>query len=192
MPTRGYAYVPSLLRASELAKRFGGELAIEMGRPIEVVRTRLVARFLESTAEYMLTIDDDIVAPDDALDRLLATRAPVATAPCPIAVDGRIVANVKAVGSTDWVAAPANEIFPVSHTGLGFTVIHRDVFARIRTPWFQFGVASGGRSIGEDVWFSNGVTQAGLAIVCDGGVHCSHFKDGMDLLELADWPATAR
>jgi len=64
MPTRGYAYVPSLLRATDLAKRFAGELAIEMGRPIEVVRTRLVARFLESSADYMLTIDDDIVAPD--------------------------------------------------------------------------------------------------------------------------------
>jgi hypothetical protein len=188
MPTRGYAYVPSLLRATELARRFDGELAIEMGRPIELVRTRLVARFLDSTADYMLTIDDDIVAPDDAVERLLTAGAPVATAPCPIAVDGRIVANVKAVGSGEWIATPPGEVFPVSHTGLGFTLIHRDVFARIRTPWFQFGVASGGRSIGEDVWFSNGVTQAGLAIVCDGGVLCSHFKDGLDLLKLAEWP----
>jgi hypothetical protein len=188
MPTRGYAYVPSLLRAADLARRCGHELAVEIGRPIELVRSRLAARFLESTAEYLLTIDDDIVAPDDALDRLLAANAPVATAPCPIALANGIVANVKAVGSAEWVAVPPRAVFPVGHTGLGFTLIHRAVFARIRTPWFQFGAASGGRSIGEDVWFSNGVTQAGLAIVCDGSVHCSHFKDGLDLLRLAHWP----
>jgi hypothetical protein len=31
------------------------------------------------------------------------------------------------------------------------------------------------------------VTQAGLQILCDGGVRCSHFKDGIDLLKLARW-----
>ena len=63
----------------------------------------------------------------------------------------------------------------------------RDVFERTRRPWFQFGAAPGGRVIGEDVWFSNGVLQAGLEIVCDGSLHCSHVKDGMDLLKLAGW-----
>jgi hypothetical protein len=53
----------------------------------------------------------------------------------------------------------------VSQTGLGFTLIRREVFERIRTPWFQFGAASGGRVIGEDTWFSNGVTQAGFEIL---------------------------
>jgi hypothetical protein len=111
----------------------------------------------------------------------------VATAPCPIALDGRIVTNVKAVGSAEWIVVPPDDVFPVGHTGLGFTLIRRDVFARIRTPWFQFGAASGGRAIGEDVWFSNGVTQAGLEIACDGSMRCSHFKDGLDLLKLARW-----
>src|SRR5262245_4198893 len=103
MPTRGYAYAPSLLRASDIATRYGHDLVVEIGKPIELVRTRIVTRFLESTAERLLTIDDDIVAPDDAADRLLALDAPVATAPCPIAVDGRIVWNVKAEGQDEWV-----------------------------------------------------------------------------------------
>jgi len=187
MPTRGYAYAPSLLQAADLARRFGGELALEIGRPIELVRTRIVTRFLASPAGYLLMIDDDIVAPAGAAERLLALDAAVATAPCPIALQGRIVANVKAPGETDWVRVPPTGVFPVAQTGLGFTIVRRDVFARIRTPWFQFGAAAGGRSIGEDVWFSNGVTQAGLQILCDGAVRCSHFKDGMDLLKLAAW-----
>lgn len=187
MPTRGYAYAPSLLRAANLARRFEHDLLLEIGRPVELIRTRLASRFLESGADYLLTIDDDVVAPDDALDRLLALGAPVATAPYPVALDGRIVSDVKAVGGSEWIVTPPRDVFPVAHTGLGFTLIHRDVFTRIRTPWFQFGAASGGRAIGEDVWFSNGVTQAGLEILCDGSVPCSHFKEGLDLLKVARW-----
>jgi hypothetical protein len=46
---------------------------------------------------------------------------------------------------------------------------------------------SGGRVVGEDVWFSNGVTQAGFEILCDGSVRRGHFKEGLDLLKLARW-----
>lgn len=38
--------------------------------------------------------------------------------------------------------------------------------------------------VGDDVWFSNGVTQAGIEILCDGSIRCSHSKDGLDLLKL--------
>lgn len=55
MPTRGYPYAPSLLRANDLARRFGGELLLEIGRPIELVRTRIMSRFLESGADRILT-----------------------------------------------------------------------------------------------------------------------------------------
>jgi hypothetical protein len=189
MPTRGYAYAPSLMRASDLARRFGCDLVLEIGRPIELVRTRIATRFLESGAEHLVTIDDDIIAPDDAIERLLAMGAPVATAPCPIAVDGRIAWNVKALDGDEWMTELPAGSFPVRHTGLGFTVIHRDVFAAMRKPWFQFGAAGDGRVIGEDTWFSNGVTKAGLSMRCDGTVCCSHFKDGLDLLQIMREPA---
>lgn len=187
MPTRGCAYAPSLLWAADLAQRCGLQLRVEIGRPIELVRTRLVEAFLGTAATHLLMIDDDILPPAGAMERLLALDAPVATAPCPIFVDGRIVANVKGVGSDAWVEVPGSHVFPVSQTGLGLTLVRRDVFEVIRIPWFQFGASSGGRVIGEDTWFSNGVTQAGLAIVCDGSVRCSHVKDGLDLLALARW-----
>jgi hypothetical protein len=145
MPTRGYAYAPSLLTAADLARRFGRELVVEIGRPIELVRTRLVSRFLESDADYLVTVDDDIIAPAEAIDRLVALSAPVATAPCPIVTGERIMWNVKALDSEDWMAVLPGDVFPVRHTGLGFVVIRRDVFTAIRTPWFQFGAAAGGR-----------------------------------------------
>jgi hypothetical protein len=185
MPTRGYAYAPSLLRAANLARRFGHDLVLDISHPLELGRTRVISRFLESDAEHVLTIDDDVIAPDDAVDRLLALNVPVATAPYPIATDAGLVWDVKVVGTDDWLVELPSHVFPVRQTGLGFTVIHRDVFARIRKPWFQFGAAPGGRVVGEDAWFSNGVTQAGLQILCDGSIRCSHFKDGLDLTKFA-------
>jgi hypothetical protein len=185
MPSRGYAYAPGLLRAADLARRFGSELMLEIGRPIELVRTRLIQRFLASNADYVVTIDDDVVAPDDAADRLLALNAPVAAAAYPIMTEAGLVWDIKPVGSDDWMPQLPGHVFPIRHTGLGFVVIHRDVFARIRKPWFQFGAAPGGRMIGEDVWFCNGVAQAGLEILCDGSIRCSHMKDGLDLAKLA-------
>jgi hypothetical protein len=185
MPTRGYAYAPSLIRASGLARRFGHELVLGTDRPIELARTRLMLRFLETDAEHVLTIDDDVIAPDDAVDRLLALNAPVATAAYPIVTDAGLVWDVKADGTDDWIAELPNTVFPVRHMGLGFAVIHRDVFVRIRKPWFQFGAAPGGRVLGEDAWFSNGVRRAGLQILCDGSIRCSHFKDGLDLAKFA-------
>jgi hypothetical protein len=185
MPTRGYAYAPSLMRASSLARRFGHELVLGTDRPIELARTRLMLRFLETDAEHVLTIDDDVIAPDGAVDRLLALNAPVATAAYPIVTDAGLVWDVKADGTNDWIAELPNNVFPVRHMGLGFAVIHRDVFARIRKPWFQFGAAAGGRVLGEDAWFSNGVRGAGLQILCDGSIRCSHFKDGLDLAKFA-------
>jgi hypothetical protein len=185
MPSRGYAYAPGLLRAADLARRFGSELMLEIGRPIELVRTRLMTRFLASNADYIVTIDDDVVAPDDAADRLLALNAPVAAAAYPIVTEAGLVWDVKAEGTDDWMPRLPDHVFPIRHTGLGFVVIHRDVFARIRKPWFQFGAAPGGRMIGEDVWFCNGVAQAGLQILCDGSIRCSHMKEGVDLARLA-------
>lgn len=187
MPTRGYPFAPSLLHAVELSRMWGPDLLVEMGRPIELVRTRIVKVFLATAATHLLMMDDDIVPPDGALGRLVALGAAVATAPCPIAVDGRIVANVKVAVSEEWVSVPPAQPFTVTQTGLGFTLVRRDVFERIRTPWFQFGAADGGRVIGEDVWFSNGVTQSGLQIACEGTVKCRHFKDGLDLSRLAGW-----
>src|SRR5262245_8880521 len=185
MPSRGYPYALSLLRAADLSRRFGYELALEIGRPIELVRTRLVTRFLTSDAQYLLTIDDDVVAPDDAAERLLALQAAVATAAYPIMTEAGLVWDVKAVDADDWMAQLPAGVFPVRHTGLGYVLIHRDVFTPLGKPWFQFGSAPGGRMIGADVWFSNGVTQAGFQILCDGSIRCGHFKEGVDLVKLA-------
>lgn len=189
MPTRGFAYAPTTVWAVEQARRCGPPLLIEIGSPVELARTKIVRSFLATAATHLMMIDDDILPPEGAVDRLLALDADVATAPCPIFLDNRIVANVKHAGTDEWVDVPSPAVFAVSQTGLGLTLIRRHVFERIRMPWFQSGATKDGRLIGEDVWFSNGVTKAGLTLVCDGTIRCRHIKGGLDLLAAAGWGA---
>jgi hypothetical protein len=191
MPTRGHAYVPSVLQAIEFARRGSqGRFAplFEIGGPVDAVRTRIVERFLETDATHLMMLDDDVVAPDEALERLLALDAPVATAACPFGIGGQIFVNAKPNAGREWPTAPVGAIEKTRQAGLACSIIARTVFDRVAPPWFVMGTASNGRYvIGEDVWFCNRVSDAGLQIVCDSTIVCSHVKDGIDLAVLAGW-----
>jgi len=187
LPTRGTAFVPSVLQVLELSRRWGREPIIEIGGPVHVVRRRIADRFLASTASHLLTVDDDVVAPADAVERLLELDVPVAAGIYPLVVGGAIRASARRVDEADWPVAPPPEVFEAEAVGLGFTLIRRDAFERTRRPWFMFGAAPGGQPIGEDVWFCNGVRAAGLAIRCDGRLTCAHMRGGEDLRRIAGW-----
>ena len=122
MPT-----APSLPRASHLARRFrrrprAGDRPSHSSfvpdthrRAVSRVRRRAPRHDLTTTSTSRRTMRSR---------RLLALGAPVATAPCPIAVDGRIgVERVKAAMPATRVDRPNRRTapFPVRHTGLGFT-----------------------------------------------------------------------
>lgn len=188
MPTRGRAYVPALLQVIGLAQRFGSEPLIEVGGPVHVVRQRIAQRFLASDATHLLTIDDDVVAPPDGVERLLALDAAVATGVYPLSLNGRLRASAAPLGMQAWPEEPSDDVFEAGSIGLGFALIRRDAFDGLRRPWFLFGTSSRGQPVGEDVWFASGVRQAGHRVLCDGRVRCSHMRGDIDLLALAGWP----
>ena len=183
MPTRGSAYVPSLLEAQRVAQRFDGELLVEIGRPIELVRTRIVTRFMESGADYLLTIDDDIIAPADAAERLLALDAAVATAVYPQWLDDRLLTNVQARAGAAWSESVPPSVFPVRRCLLGCVLVRREVFEKIPAPRF-LSTISGSRFIADDEWFCDAVQRTGLRLLCDGRITCGSIRQGTDLLPL--------
>jgi hypothetical protein len=180
--------VPSLLQAIAFARRFGGEPLIEIGGPVHAVRQRIAERFLTSDATHLLTMDDDVVAPGDGPERLLAIDAAVATGVYPLSLNGHLRSSAAPLGMTDWPVVPPDAIFEAGSIGLGFALIRRDAFDGLRTPWFLFGASSQGQPVGEDVWFASGVRRAGHRVMCDGRLRCSHIKGDIDLLALAGWP----
>jgi len=181
MPTRGWPWVHSILYAQKLANQQGTGLAIGMGQPVALMRNRLVRVFLKSDCTHLFFIDDDVVPPDNALERLLAVNRPVATGLYPMTLMGRFVASIKSLHDTDWPETWGRETFPVRHCGLGCVLIRRDTFERMGFPWFNWPEEEDGTNMGEDVWFCNRARKAGLQIFCDGTVICGHVKNSFDL-----------
>jgi hypothetical protein len=148
---------------------------------VALVRNRLVRNFLKSDCTHLLMVDDDVVPPVGALAKLLAVDRPVATGVYPLCPSGRLVASVMGINDKEWPETCPTGVFPVRHTGLGFTLVQRATFERIGFPWFNWPEGDDGVSIGEDVWFCHRVRQAGLQIFCDGSVVCGHVKSNFDL-----------
>lgn len=156
---------------------------------VAVARNLIAERFMQETnASHLLFWDDDVLVPPDSLMRLLDDDAPIVSgfytsrqAPAqPIAYR-----RAAKKGHHYQPVMPVNPgKFLVDGCGAGFLLIRRDVFAKLRRPWFQFvcGRAKGS-NVSEDFYFCEKAIKAGYQIIVDSRVSCGHvgryiFDDG--------------
>jgi hypothetical protein len=181
--TDGYPYVDCVMRAVDLARRHGGSFSRVIGEPFSLRRDQFVRRFLDSGGAHALFLEGDVVPPEDLLDRLLATPAPVVTAVYPRWLDGRMTSNVQAAADRGWSDNVPARVFAVRRCTLGCTLIRREVFERVEPPWFLATLA-GDRFVDDEEWFCNAVRRTGMPILCDGSVMCSAVRQRTDLRSL--------
>jgi len=158
------------------------------GAKVDEARTALVTEALKLEADYVLFIDDDIIPPRDALVKLLALDVDVAAANYPIkdtpllsafmSLDENGVAkDVNLINEWADKTKPRRVTFT---PGLGFTLIKTRVFHQLRKPWFQATVdwtPYGGKPdepVGEDAWFFEALTNAGIEFILDPSIQCVH------------------
>jgi hypothetical protein len=182
--TPGYPHVDAAIRAVDLARRSGAGFSRSIGEPLSLHRDQFVRWFLQSDASHALLLEGDVVPPEDALERLLAAGAPVATAAYAQWTDDRLCSNVQRPGETTWTAQIAPDRFEVARCLLGCVLVSREAFAALRAPWF-LSTMTPTRFMTDDEWFCRAVARAGLPIVCDGRVVCASFRQGADLRALA-------
>jgi hypothetical protein len=146
---------------------------------IDRMRNMTAKVALETEAEYVLFLDDDVVVPvGDGLAKLIAARADVAA--------GKIVIRGYPF---DWMifkyqtkkghrglfsqaSLPDKGVIPVDAVGFSFCLIKTSVFKTIPPPWFITGVSNT-----EDIYFCIKAKQANpkLKIVCECSVNCGHI-----------------
>ena len=182
--TNGYPHVDAAIRARDLAHRHGAGFSRSIGEPFAFRRDQFVRWFLESDASHALFLEGEVVPPEDALDRLLATGAQIATAVYPQWVDDRLCTNVQMRADTTWSDAVPPKRVPVSRCLLGCLLVSREALQQISPPWF-FSTMTASRFVTDDEWFSAAVARAGLSILCDGTLVCASFRQGTDLRVLA-------
>jgi hypothetical protein len=170
--------------------RLKGAIPKKSGPRIAAGRNDLVRHFLESGADWLMMLDDDMAFEPDAIERLLQAAHPEHR---PI-VGGQCFAG----GRDGWFSTmfrmhpetkkltrmdrwPEGELVLVDATGAANLLIHRSVFLKLaedyKPPWewFQETMLEG-RDVGEDITFCLRARAAGFPIFVHTGVEFGHAK----------------
>jgi hypothetical protein len=186
-PSRGLIHSRTI-EAVQTALQIADDAAMVLGwlishdLPIPDAHETLAARGLDSTAEYLWFVEEDMLPPAEALRALLTTArlwgAGVVTLDYPVGEQPtRSAVTWHPDGSVWWC-------------GLGCTLISRAALARIPRPWFdtsrlhiftQPGVLTTLDNQpypygGQDVSFCLAARAAGIRIACVPGLRAGHAR----------------
>ena len=185
IPTRGGCSleIAAVEAARGVALRGGAQFFLLQREPVTLARNAAVEMLQAGPKEgppwtHMLFVDDDtIVGEPDALAKLLALDADIASGVV-LWWDGPekgMVVNVQC--GNGWLKAwPEQRILDCTHAGTACMLIRREVFDVLKYPWFVWKEAPGGLIKGEDIVFCEDAVAAGLSIRCDTSVWCDHIK----------------
>lgn len=159
-------------------RRLAGVIA-ERGSPVSLgaARDTVVARFLETEAEYLWFVDTDIVFDSSALDRLLEHGAPIVSGNYSLALESPVNYKWRAqpcafrIDGSDML--PFDEykgLMSVDVVGAGCLLVHRNVFLSMN-DWFAEIPPEG-----EDVVFCKRAARAGHEILFDADCKVMHQK----------------
>lgn len=153
-------------------------------------RNLLVRRFLSTGVDWILVVDTDMVWEPEDWRRLRDSADPVSA---PFVAGTYFVDNVPSwpcciIFKDDGTPATPNlredspELLRVSAAGIGFGLIHRDVFLRSGDTtddheWFEHGWRDpNGQTMPEDYCFCSRVGEAGIPIYLNTKVRVGHVK----------------
>ena len=145
---------------------------------IDKKRNKCVDRFLESDCTHLLFVDSDTVITQDALRCLLADDKPVVSAVIYRKSNGYTPCFGYWEAETSLYRIPLpfeyNKLLKVDIVGTGFLLIKREVFEKVKSPWFQCHEEG---NAWEDVSFCLKCRDAGVSVYVDTGVHLGHLSD---------------
>jgi len=142
-------------------------------------RNSCVHEMLKDDYTHLFFMDSDMVFPKGTLQKLLDydvdivggfyVRKRAGFYPNAFQL-GERVQNGKYV--TEWV----NEYKEVEGIGTGCLLIKREVFLKVKVPWFEYkwNGEPNGKMITEDLVFCDKAKDLGYKIYCDGTIKCGH------------------
>ena len=186
------AYVPSAFMVSFFKiKQKGSDFEVKAVITTQSILTDLametaVEKFLKTDCGWLLFIETDMSHPADAIERLLRHNLPVVggvqtwkTKPfTPMVYRYRNKAFWGVGEDTQQKTGPYQAVdereldgrlLQVDGIATGCLLVRRDVFEKIKRPWFSF------REGTQDFYFCRKVLAEGFTIHCDSSVTCGHF-----------------
>lgn len=156
-------------------------------RPHDKARNHIVEEFLKTDATHLFFIDSDTIPPPDALDKLLKADVDIISGITPIIEHDPMRANDSSgfykkwncVGTDDQLVKPNSGIVPIKGAGGSCILIKREVFEKIKAPWYKFvDKDDTGKEveISEDIYFIINAISHGFNPMCDTSVIAKHEK----------------
>lgn len=165
-------------------------------QPVDNARNEIAKHFLDNPEyTHLFFIDSDTIPPPMALDKLIAADKDIISGLTPIIEhddnykieDGRAsiydsgghFRKWNCVDENDKWVRPFTGIVPIKTFGGSCVLIKREVFAKIKEPFFRFRYEddSGNKTmISEDVYFAIKALAAGVQSFADTSIICKHNK----------------
>jgi hypothetical protein len=180
--------------------KFNIGLDLVEGKPIDAVRNKCINKFLVSDYDYIMTIDDDIVPPDNCIEELMSHEKNVIGAVCfsfqydapfPVVldkVDGGYKQSLHLHGGKRLITCAA--------TGAACMIIKKDVLLKLkeylkdrdgRTMFYETKFRPDGEgSTGQDFTFCDNLIESGNEIFIDTAIVCQHYVSRLDLKKIND------
>jgi len=184
VPTRSAVHGLTMASVFRTCAGFPGPIGFQtfLAEPIDHARNLCVRHLLAGAWTHILFVDRDIELPDDALLRLLAADAPIASGLYPrhLVGEGLCLSAAIATGPQEvrFITERPTAAAEADVTGLGCCLIRRDVLEALDAPWFRFELRADGALIGEDVAFFLRVRERlGIRPLVVPEVLCSHHRE---------------
>lgn len=151
---------------------------------VAACRNRAVTELLQSDCTHILFVDDDVYVPPNTIVDLLAMKREVAagvypsikkTYPSDLKAETYLVAGKHGQWYRKWFTGVRN----VDVVGAGCLMIQRNVFAKVKFPWFRWpeGVIEGRHVVkSDDLDFCERCKANGIEVWANGDVRCGHVK----------------
>lgn len=181
IPTDGGIHENVAVVAAHLATYKNVVFMAARGRPVDYTRNGIIQQFLilpEFT--HLFLLDSDTEPPLDCIDKLLALDVPIASGCYPVLMQAGLrwaLANKDNDGRYRLLEWLQDEPFEVDAGGAGCLLVARDVFDKVKWPWFQWVNNEDGSQVSEDIYFFRKCNENGLRITVEPTVICNHHKE---------------
>ena len=169
------------------------------GKPISSVRNHAINRFMASEHDFVLTVDSDIVPPENCIDELMKWNLPIVGALCFSFQYGHPFPVI--LNKTDGGYSVIKDIGKIrlqecKATGASCLLIKREVIVKMKeqllketkkTMFYESKFNEQGEiSCGQDFVFCDNAEKVGYKIYVDTGLHCDHKVDRVSLKRVND------
>jgi len=148
-------------------------------------RNYCVVQAIKNASDYIFWVDDDMVFPEDTLERLLAHKKDIVG----VNSQSRCLPLTSTVGLMnekgeykhpnlypEFEMKIPDELFKAYFVGCEVCLMDMRIFNLIKKPWFTFVMGEDGQIVhGEDGKFCESAKKAGIEVWCDPSIIIGHL-----------------